>query len=140
MARRGRYRRNPRELPSWVIPGAILVGGGWLLYKVIKGISDINKNTPYEGYGAVGTAANAANSVTGGLLAWGGGLFGRALYDWVNPGAGIGSMTYYKVYFPGNVSHAIGNKDIQSDNTFTYSGVRYKLTVDNAGTKFAVPL
>lgn len=141
MARRSRHRRrNPRELnPNWIVAG-VFVAGGWLLYKVIKGILDVNKNTPYEGYGAVGTAANAANSITGGLLAAGGGLFGRTLYDWINPGAGISSMTYYKVYFPGNVSHAIGNKDIKSDNTFTYSGVRYKLTVDSAGTKFAVPL
>lgn len=132
-------RRNPRELPSWVIPAGVFVAGGWLLYRVIKGILDINKDTPYEGGGAVGTAANVMNQISGGLLAAGGALFGRSLYDWTHPNT-PGSMTYYKVTFPGGATHAIGNADIGSDNQITYSGLRYKIAQDASGNKFAVPV
>jgi hypothetical protein len=41
MARRkSRVRRNPRELPSWVVPVALLGVGGFLLFKFAKELKD----------------------------------------------------------------------------------------------------
>lgn len=44
-------------------------------------VANINEGTPYDGAGVVGTLGNAANALSGGLLARLGGWIGRGLYD-----------------------------------------------------------
>ncbi len=124
---------------SLLILGAAGVGV-FVVFKLLDKALNFNKGTPYEGAGAVGTAANIANQVSGGVLAKAGAAFGRALYDWTHPGS-AGEALYYSVTFPDGQKHAIASGDVAKNGTFTYkTGARFRIVVDSLGFKFAAPL
>jgi hypothetical protein len=47
-------------------------------------IANVNRGTPYEGTGPVGTVGHAADVVSGGLLSSFGGWLGRTIFDLTN--------------------------------------------------------
>jgi hypothetical protein len=49
-----------------------------------KAVANVNKGTPYEGTGAVGTLGNVANQISGGSLASIGESLGSKVYDLFN--------------------------------------------------------
>lgn len=135
MARR---RRNPRGSSAKLLTTLALVGGGaWLVLKLLDKFTGFNKDTPYEGHGAIGTAANIANMASGGALATVGAWAGRQLYDWTNPNT-TGSMLFYRIALPSGGFASVGSDQIKG-GVFTHNGQRYRVKVDGAGNKFAVP-
>jgi hypothetical protein len=70
----------------------LLVGlagvGIYLVYRSVKGtvtaVANVNKGTPYEGTGVVGTLGNAANTASGGTLASLGSWLGGKFFTLVN--------------------------------------------------------
>ena len=70
--------------------GALAVVGLILFFRkqaaaAIQAVADVNKGTPYEGAGVVGTLGNAANQVSGGVLADFGSWLGGKVYDITHP-------------------------------------------------------
>jgi hypothetical protein len=70
--------------------GAVVFVGLFLFLKsqakqAAAAIADVNKGTAYEGTGVVGTLGNAANQVSGGVLADAGTSLGGWLYEFMNP-------------------------------------------------------
>lgn len=131
--------RAPQYNRDSLITLALLAGGGFLLYKAVRGILDINKGTPYQGAGPVGTAANIMNQVSGGTLAAAGSWLGTKLYDWTHSGGSAGLSTVYVVAFPNGTSHAINPNQVNSDGRFMYESRVYQIKVDANGKKYAVP-
>jgi hypothetical protein len=78
-------------------PQAMVIGVGalavvgvlWYFRKqaaaAVQAVADVNKGTPYEGAGVVGTAGNIANQVSGGVLADIGSWLGGKVYDITHP-------------------------------------------------------
>lgn len=78
--------------------GMVLVGGfvAYFLFTKLGGaigegakkaaaaVGNINAGTPYEGYGVVGTAGNAADKLTGGALSRFGSWLGEAAFNVFN--------------------------------------------------------
>jgi len=76
---------------------AVLLGVGALVFvgltlflksqakQAAAAIADVNKGTPYEGAGVVGTLGNVVNQASGGTLADVGESIGGWLYDWLHP-------------------------------------------------------
>lgn len=78
--------------------GAVVFVGLFLFLKsqakqAAAAIADVNKGTPYEGTGVVGTLGNAANQVSGGWLADQGTQLGGWLYEVLNPSAAATTTT-----------------------------------------------
>ena len=98
-------------------------------------IANINKGTPYEGSGPIGTLGNIANTVSGGSLT----RLGEKVASFFVPSPNDKVFaTDYIVTFPNGARHAISSTLVNANGFFTYSGVRYRLALDSNGKKIAV--
>jgi hypothetical protein len=114
-----------------------VVGGGYVALRLLDKFAGINKGTPYEGSGVVGTAANLANQASGGALAATGSWIGRTLYDFVNPSSPRGQV-FYTFTLPDGSRGSVDSADVRN-GLFVRRGARYRLKVDVSGRKYAVP-
>ena len=121
----------------YIVAGIAVVGVGTLAYffggKLLTALKNVNKGTPYEGAGVVGTVGNVTNQVLGGLPK----QLGETIASWVAPGDDTENV-YYTVIFPDNSRHAVGASTVDSSGYFTYSSKRYRLGVNQANQKVAV--
>lgn len=120
-----------------VLTLAVVAGAGYVALRLLDKFAGINKGTPYEGSGVVGTAANIANKASGGALAAAGGFIGRALYDFVNPSSPRGQV-FWTFTLPDGTRGAVDSADVKG-GLFVRRGARFRLKVDSTGTKYAVP-
>ena len=67
-----------------------------------------------------------------------GASLGLSLYDWINPGAGVGENVYYTVTFRDGSRHAVPSGTVASDGSFVYGGNSYVLKLDATGNRYAV--
>lgn len=107
----GFIEKNP------VTVGLAIVGvlgiAAYSLYKFF----DINKGTPYEGSGAVGTLANLTNQVLGGVPQ----ALGDALGSAFAPDESGANLTY-TFTFPNGTKGAVNSNAVNSQGNFNYSG------------------
>lgn len=73
---------------------AIVIGAGalavyWLTKQAASAVSDVNKGTPYEGGGLLGTLGNGLDALSGRTLSTAGGSLGSWLYDVSHPWEGM---------------------------------------------------
>lgn len=105
--------------------------------RIIGAVTEFNKDTPYEGSGAVGALGNVADKVSGGTLSAVGSSLGATLYNWFGPKVPATDV-YYSVTFPDGARHAIHAPLVDSFGFFTYAGVKYRMKDDVTGRHFAV--
>ncbi len=119
------------------IGAGVLAVGGVLVWKFWDKLSNINKGTPYEGAGVVGTAGNAVNQALGGVPQSVGEAIGSGLFTLVNGDYESGDVEFYTTNFPDGSRHAIKVDSVDSDGSFRYLGVGYTMTTDRNGQHFA---
>lgn len=117
--------------------GAIVAGlavVSWLLNK----FTNINKGTPFEGAGAVGTLGNVTNQVLGGAPQAIGERIGGALADLTLDD--FDDVTYIFTMVDTGAKGAVNSGDVDSRGFFTYwkDQKKYQLKKDSSGNKVAV--
>jgi len=90
------------SLQKTLVWGAVILGGGFLLYKLITPLLNAGKATVQ----ALNTAGDA---------------IGSGLYDLFNPPVDM-AVTFYAVTFPNGKKHAIDARIVFQDGTFTAPG------------------
>lgn len=74
--------QKPLGVALAVGAGALLVY--WFGRRAFDAVADINKGTPYEGAGVIGTLGNVTNAASGGALAEWGSAVGIGAYEYLN--------------------------------------------------------
>lgn len=125
----------------YIVLGAVGVAGVAAYFfgaKLLAMFKDVNKGTPYEGTGAVGTLGNLTNQILGGVPQ----SLGESISQWFEPDYSGGDNVFYTVLFPDNSKHAVGATTIDSKGYFTlpkiYGSMRFRLGVNQASQKVAV--
>lgn len=120
------------QTATLIAGGAVLlaIGGVVVFYGRLK---DINKGTPYEGSGAVGTVGNITNQVLGGIPQKLGEALGSGLYEAFHDDD-AGDDVYHIVTFPDGEKHAISSGAVNDKGRFTYAGTTYALVLRKDGT------
>ncbi len=121
---------------------ALILGGGFVLWKLIDTAKNPNKGTPYEGTGAAGTAGNVVDKILGGAPSAIGSAIGGKLADWFQKPPT--EITTYKVQMPDGSYIALDSRTVKADGSFLRNNVRYRMAVDKSivsgVNKFAVKL
>lgn len=131
---KGMLKSEPVQL---AIAAVIVIGFLYYLTRktvsdVVDSVANVNKGTPFEGFGVVGTAGNLANTVSGGTLA----KIGSRIADYFTPDPGA-DVTYIAT-FPDGQRHAIASQFVDANGFFLRSGVRYRLAFDQDRKRIAV--
>lgn len=126
--------------PIQLALAAVLVIG-FVYFLLRKSISDtadaignVNKGTPFEGFGPVGTVGNITNRISGGTLAAAGERIARYFFPVSDPTESL----FYVALFPDGEKHAIASRDVDRNGFFTRAGVRYRLAQAESGKRLAV--
>lgn len=107
----GFIEKNPIAVGVAVV--AVLGVAAYTVYRVL----DINKGTPYEGGGVVGTLGNLTNQVLGGAPQ----AIGEALGSAFAPDESGANLTY-AFTFPDGTRGAVNSNAVDSQGYFNYSG------------------
>jgi len=128
-------------LPSkyYVIGGAVGVVG-FALWYFWDSLMNINKGTPYEGAGAVGTLGNVTDQLLGGAPSAIGSAIGVTLYNWTHSDDAALSDTLLFTFAATGVKSAVNESDVDPQGFFTHfrDGQRYQLKRDANGNRYAV--
>ena len=125
----------------YVIGGAVGVVG-FALWYFWDSLANINKGTPYEGAGAVGTLGNVTNQLLGGAPATIGSAIGTTLYDWTHDDEDALSDTYLFTIQGTTTRGAVNANEVGPTGIFVRraDGKTYTLKRDDKGNRIAVPL
>lgn len=101
---------------------------------IFSGVSDVNKGTPFEGSGVVGTIGNATNTVLGGAPA----AVGEKISRFFFPMDDATENLFYVATFPDGQRHAVPSLTVNAQGFFYRGGVRYRLGFNSDGKRIAV--
>lgn len=102
-------------------------------------ITEAARTEAYTGKGIVGTTGAAADIASGGFFSQTGEVIGGAVYGWFHPSFTEKVVdTYYNVGFPDGTRHAVQAQTVDNDGYFFYSGVKYRMALDENGNRWAV--
>lgn len=121
-----------------LIWGGIIVGGIAVAMYLLNKLTNINKGTPFEDTGAVGTLGNVTNQVLGGVPQAVGEKLSETLFDLTHDD--FDDETYIFTFVDTKTKGAVNSHDVDSLGFFTYwrDKQRYRLKKDGKGARWAV--
>lgn len=124
-----------KALP-WLIGGGIVAAVVWYLW---NRFGNYTKDTPYEGFGAVGALGKATDDLAGGKLSQAGSAIGQTLYDWTHNDGAIAADVdvLIPVIFPNGSKRTISDRRLTLGR-FQLDGQSYRLQRDGTGQAYAV--